>query len=152
MSLMSQSTGTDQVDMCYCCGQTGHKAFECHLPQSGRKQRKFNGKCNTWGKIDHKAKNCSTDPRNASKVLAWYKKKKARVDDSKVDLTSQDYEVVLMSGDLGFVPLIHLLWDPNIWIAGTGASIDMTPFTWGCTNMVPLVGDDGITGHDGTRL
>ena len=62
---------------CYRCGKEGHKGYQCTAKASEKQGGggKFKGKCNTCGKVGHKAANCWNDPKNASKVPEWMKKK-----------------------------------------------------------------------------
>jgi hypothetical protein len=68
---------------CYNCQLFGHRAFNCtnakkERKDNGEKKPKFTGKCATCGKQGQKAETCWTDPKNASKVPEWLKKKSAK--------------------------------------------------------------------------
>ena len=67
-------------------------------------------------------------------------------------MSSQDYKLVLMAQDPVFESNMHLLSNPNVWIADTGASLDSTQFSEGCVNVRPIADSVSITGHDGAHL
>ena len=79
---------------------------------------------------------CFDDPKNADKVPTWYTRKRAKNVKTETGMITPDYDVVLMAGDIGFLPSMKLLSDPNVWIADTGASVDSTTYAVGCKDVI----------------
>jgi len=142
--------------VCYRCKKKGHKAFQCPDKNKDKKagggQGKFTGKCKTCGKSGYRAADCFDDPKNADKVPSWYKKKKDDGVQNHNETGMNSVEVLLQSVDeIEFPKTMKLLFDPNVWIADTGASVDSTGHAIGTINKrVPRTGD-GVTNGNGEK-
>ena len=135
---------------CHYCKKPGHKASECKKKKSEQKNGKPCKHCNQKGHADHM---CWELPQNASRRPTGWKSKKnggntsqgnetaaANVDGPKVELLLNGIEEPAMS----FPNSQGLLHDPSIWIADSAASMHMTPYEEGMTNVKDNKGG-GIT-------
>ena len=150
--------GLSSVDssgvVCYRCKEKGHKAYECPKKNNGSKGgssgKKFKGKCNSCGKQGHKAADCWSDPKNASKVPEWYKKK---ANNGEAGMLNTDTEVLLsqFNKQMEFPRSLAILMDPNVWVGDTGASVDSTYSKAGATNVREATVDDSVTNGNGSK-
>ncbi len=135
---------------CHYCKKPGHKANECRKKKAEQKSGKTCKHCNMKGHPEHM---CWELPQNASRRPNGWKSKKnggsnsqgnetaaANVDGPKVELLLNGIEEPIMS----FPNSQALLHDPSIWIADSAASMHMTPYEEGMTNIKDNKGG-GIT-------
>ena len=135
---------------CYVCNEKGHRANECPTRKGkanpsgggGSPKQKFTGKCNECGKIGHKLADCWTKNANADKHPKWYKK--SEHGNAGID-SNESGGVEYMLNAITFPKLPNILKDPNVWIGDTGATVHMTPYEDGLTNLREATKDDGVT-------
>ena len=134
---------------CHKCGEVGHKAMDCpNKEQNGGGGRKFKGKCNHCGKVGHREAQCWEKPENADKRPANYRGW-AETGAAAAQTSDRNVEVVLTSIDVPYCseillphlsvpPTLDLLYDRDIWIADSGASVHMTPYADGISELNKL--------------
>src|SRR5687767_10227664 len=128
--------GHDNIIMCYKCGKTGHKAFQCASKGNrhgtkrscSSKKPRFQGKCNLCGGQGHKAEKCFANPKDKDKVPEWYLKKKLKKEQKESALSSNNNDMVPMAYETGQMNSTELLDNLEIWVADTGASVDSTQY------------------------
>lgn len=95
---------------------------------NNRRGRKKKGPCWTCGK-GHWDRECWDKPENAHLRPAWYKPKPKGVNAAAVSNNKVDQEILFCMPTVEvqkFPDNVDLLSDPNIWIADTAATSDMT--------------------------
>jgi hypothetical protein len=161
---------TDSHVTCYRCKKRGHKAYQCpDKPKGGghtnnntnnkSKRKKFTGKCNRCGKQGHRQEDCWEDDRNANKRSKNYRKSSgpSEVDNVEVVLSGlyrdqdQDVAAMIEHQTMEFPQEFDMLFDPNVWIADTGASADSTPYLVGATKIRFAVEGDGAVVCNGQK-
>jgi hypothetical protein len=116
---------------CYRCHKTGHTAKDCTekgKKSSGGDKSKSNQnlKCSNCGKAGHKASDCWSDESSASQHPKWLAGKGGETGNMALDGATQ-IEFLLNSPTRVEFPLDQaLLPDPNVWVASTGATVQMT--------------------------
>ena len=130
---------------CYKCQKFGHKASNCKM------KIKFKGNCNNCGKQGHKAVDCWEKEENKDKCLKGFKpqrEKAAAATDSR-DSRSQVEFLLYGSPELSIPDVQELLDVPNVWIGDTAATVDMTLYKEGMTNLRTAFKEDGIVMGNG---
>ena len=130
---------------CYKCQKFGHKVSDCKM------KIKFKGNCNNCGKQGHKAVDCWEKEENKDKCPKGFKPQREKVaaaTDSR-DTDSRVKFLLYGSPELSFPDVQELLDDPNVWIGDTAATVDMTPYKEGMTNLRTASKDDGIAMGNG---
>ena len=145
--------------LCYNCGKKGHRKQDCpelKTQQNEQKNngKKFTGKCNNCGKIGHKAADCWEFEKNKSKRPAYYKRREERgmitVNEREEEV---DNELVLMTlSEIQFANNTSILRDANVFIADSGATSDMSPYSYGMKGLVDGNEEDTITNASGIRM
>jgi hypothetical protein len=144
---------TDSHITCCRCKKRGHKAYQCpEKPKSGGntinntnnkgKGKKFQGKCNRCGKQGHRQEDFWEDDKNANKGTKKNKKSSGPSEVSNVEVflcglcqdQDKDEVALIEHQTMEFPQEFDMLFDPNVWIADTGASADSTPYLVGATN------------------
>ena len=149
--------------VCYVCNKSGHKANKCpekaHSTGGTEKRNyegskgKFQGKCNNCGKVGHREADCWEKEGNKAKRPTGYKTAKERGTGSEKAASAVDgngkTEFLLCA--LTFPEEQGLLDDPNVWIADTAATVHMTPYRNGISNVRKATGADSITMGNGNQ-
>ena len=130
---------------CYKCQKFGHKASDC------KTKIKFKGNCSNCGKQGHKAVDCWEKEENKDKRPKGFKpqREKAAAATDSGDTDSRVEFLLYGSPELSFPDVQELLDDPNVWIGDTAATVDMTPYKEGMTNLRIASKDDGIAMGNG---
>jgi hypothetical protein len=158
-------TSTESQLTCYRCKKRGHKAFQCPDkqksggPNNKNRGNKFTGKCNRCGKQGHRQEDCWEDDRNANKRPKNYRKSSGPSEVNNVEVVlcglckdEDQVEVALIEQQtVEFPQEFHMLFDPKVWIADTGASADSTPCLMGATKIRPTVEGDGVVVGNGQK-
>ena len=146
--------------VCYNCKKSGHKANKCpeksnssNEETKGRKGGRFQGKCNNCGKVGHREVDCWEKDSNKAKRPSGYKTGKERGTGSERAASAVDGgpKVEFLLGALTFPEETGLLDDPNVWIADTAATVHMTPYRTGTSNVRKATGADSITMGNGNQ-
>jgi len=142
---------------CYSCGKSGHMANKCPNREKGVKHDSNQGKrtekkclnCNIKG---HLAKDCWFKDANKDKRPAGFKVKISSKNNEQaaaaVDTNNNDTRQEYLLGVLDKDDVIN---DPNLWIADTAATIHMTPYRTGVTNLRKINNAGTITMGNGTQ-
>jgi hypothetical protein len=163
-------TSTDSQITCYRCKKRGHKAYQCpDKPKGGghanyntnnkSKEKKFTGKCNRCGKQGHRQEDCWEDDRNGNKRPKNYRKSSGPSEVNNVEVVlsglckdQHQYEMAMIEHQtVEFPQDFDMLFDPNVWIADTGAGADSTPYLEGATKIRPAVEGDGVVVGNGQK-
>jgi hypothetical protein len=163
---------------CYACHETGHKANKCPRRQEaggrgqggrgegrggrrqgrgrgrGREGRGFSGNCNHCGKPGHRAATCWEKSENAHlRPVGYVTAASGEAANANVDGAGR-LEYLLMakgSSALTFPNDQSFLEDPNVWIAGTAATVHTTPHIKGCVNIRAASRADSIMVGNGSN-
>jgi hypothetical protein len=99
--------------------------------------KKKKSSCFICGKDGHLVQECWDNPSNASTRPKWYKPKKKEGNNGNevnavlIAKKNEDYEVIFCIMSQAFPDTLALLSNPNIWIADSLATADMTPYQKG---------------------
>ena len=130
----------------YKCGENSHKENESSNKMLPAKEKGFSrfflGKCKNCGKIGHKSADNWEITKNKDKINSGYKNAgekgllSKKSDDSGNELLSMEVDdnykfgFMTLRDDTTFASDIPILRDPNIFIAGTGATSDIASFLY----------------------
>ena len=80
--------------VCYRCKEKGHMAYQ-YPKRNNKKKSNKNVTCNNCGKIGHAADNCWKDPKNASKLPEWYRKKLIKKNKAAIESNYAGIKILL---------------------------------------------------------
>ena len=84
-------------------------------------------------------KDCWNNPKNAGKQPKWFKPKTDEVTAAGVGSGEKTVKLMLMAmkeeDELKFLSDLHLLLDPNIWVADSAMTVHNMPHKQGFTNV-----------------
>ena len=148
----TETAMTNFPGKCYNCGEEGHRANVCPKKKKdrgpgsgggrggggGHQRAGFSGKCRGCGQVGHKNDECWELEKNAAKRPKNWKSKlgsEAGMGAAAAD-TADDVEYMLCSVDRAKFSESerHKLSDPNIVIADTGASVNVSGSAKGLVN------------------
>jgi len=158
---------------CFHCKEKGHRANKC--PKKGKdesksknasgggnnstnnnnnsgnnseEKKKFTGKCFNCGKDGHRSSDCWYKEENKDKRPNGFRMSTERgaaaVDSNSNNNNDTRVEFLLMGG-MTFPMTAELLDDPNVWIGDTGATMHMTPFADGLSNLRNANTNESVT-------
>jgi hypothetical protein len=137
---------------CFICKKKGHKADKCTEKKSGDKtSKRYNGSssrpkmiCYNCQKPGHMSKDCWLKEENKHKRPSRYKSTgSGEQGTAATDGTGSKVEFLFCS--MSFPTDQQILNDPNVWIGDTGATVHMTPYQNGITNIRKGSKNDAVT-------
>jgi hypothetical protein len=117
----------------------------------GSRRGWFQGKCNNCGKVGHREVDCWEKDGNKAKRPMGFRTAKERGTGGEKAASAVDGRKTtdFLLCALTFPEETGVLDDPNLWIADTAATVHMTPYRSGITNVRKATGADLNTTGNG---